>query len=134
MVEDIESQLAKYAQAVSWLRHRYVMDDEAHLITITQGPSQPDLSQALLQVGASRPAAVCNRGFHATCLAPHAQTALAVVGQRDALSYWHTCRRLLASCAELILLSMVCLCHAQGKHTRLTVRLQAAVVHVLADL
>ena len=61
MVEDIESQLAKYAQAVSWLRHRYIMDDEAHLVTITQGPSQPDLSQALLQVEFGRPAAVCNR-------------------------------------------------------------------------
>ena len=63
MAEDIESQLAKYAQAVSWLRHRYVLDDEAHLITITQGPSQPDLSQALLQVSVGRPAAVCNREF-----------------------------------------------------------------------
>ena len=61
MAEDVESQLAKYAQAVSWLRHRYVMDDEAHLITITQGPSQPDLSQALLQVGLDAPAAVCKR-------------------------------------------------------------------------
>ena len=92
MAEDIESQLAKYAQAVSWLRHRYVMDDEAHLITITQGPSQPDLSQALLQVGVGRPAAVWNRNLIQVLgrtwhhlLERH----FLMWRQQDAFSYWN---------------------------------------------
>ena len=116
MAEDIESQLAKYAQAVSWLRHRYIMDDEAHLITITQGPSQPDLSQALLQVGIGKACCVCNRNpIQSLGRAWHHQGQIWMWRQQDALSSWHTAK---AACyAKLILLAVVCLCQLHGKHT-----------------